>query len=181
MRRAAAFRLVRPWILLAGSTAIMVAASFATHLGAPGEAASEAAEHAEHAGLPTTVGPVGALLLLGILWLLRGRAFRPAWFLLMPFTAFAIQELAERLTEAPVPEPTAAATTLMQLLFGLLAFALARVVLRAARRFARFLACQPTQQRPSTVRRAWPVTGASIARLSAPAGAHFGRAPPIPT
>lgn len=164
--------------LLFASVAIMVAASVATHLiGA--QASGEAAERAEHAVVvPTFVGPLGALLLLGSIWLLRSAAFRPAWFLLLPPAALAIQELAERLGHGPEAEPSLLATVLVQLPFALLAFLLARVVLTAVRRVVRFLAAGTRRSRPRVVTSAWLTAAASIPPLPALPGAHRGRAPP---
>ena len=164
--------------LLLASVAIMVAASVATHLiGA--QATGEAAERAEHAvAVPTFIGPLGALLLLGGIWLLHRPAFRPAWFLLLPPAALAIQELAERLSHGPEAEPSLLATVLIQLPFALLAFLLARVVLTAVRRVVRFLAAGTRRSRPRVVASAWLTAAASIPPLPALAGAHLGRAPP---
>ena len=179
-RSSASLRLVHSWLLLIASTAVMAGASMATHIAGSAEGGSEAAEHAQHIAAPTIIGPLGALFLLAILWVLRGRALRPGWFLALPVLAFAIQEVAERMTEAAAPEPGIVATAITQVLFGLLAFALARVVLRTARRIAQFLARQPGRPRLPIDRRAWPVPLASFAEAQPPGGAHYGRAPPAP-
>lgn len=168
----------RTGAMLVVSAAIMAAASVATHLIGT-QASGEAAEHAEHAvAIPTFIGPLGAFLLLGIVWLLHRRAVRPIWFLLLPPVAFAIQEVAERLTVGPEAEPSFIATVLIQLPFALLAFLVARVVLTAVRRIVQVLTVGPSRPRPRVVVRAWPIPHLSIPSLSATPGAHPGRAPP---
>ena len=156
----------------------MAAASIATHLiGA--QASGEAAEHAEHAVVvPTFVGPLGALLLLGVVWLLHRRAFRPVWFLLLPPAAFAIQEIAERFLLGPEAEPSLLATVLIQLPFALLAFVAARFVLTVVRRVVRLLTAGPRRSRPRMTAPAWPTVQFSIPPLRLSDGAHQGRAPP---
>ena len=169
----------RTGVLLSASIAIMAAASVATHLiGA--QASGEAAEHAEHAVVvPTFIGPLGALLLLGIVWLLRRRTFRPVWFLLLPPTAFAIQEIAERFLLGPEAEPSLLATVLIQLPFALLAFVVARFVLTVVRRVVRLLTAGTRRSRPRVIAMAWPTVALSIPPLRLSAGAHQGRAPPV--
>lgn len=173
-------RLSRGGVLLFASVVIMAAASIATHLAADAAVPGEAAEHAEHVTVPTIVGPIGSLLLLGIFWLLRGRALRATWFLGLPPAAFVIQEFAERLTQGPEAEPGPLATVLTQLAFAFLAFVLARAVLGAVRRVVRFLAAAIRRPQRPVPALAWPATFASVANLPAPAGAHLGRAPPSP-
>ena len=168
----------RGGVLLFASVAIMAVASIATHLEASGAVLGEASEHAEHVTVPTIVGPIGGLLMLGTIWLLRGRVLRPAWFLALPPAAFMIQELAERLTQPQGPEPSLLATALTQLAFAFLAFLLARIVLGAVRRVVRFLAIASRRPRRPVPAPAWSTTFASVAKLPAPAGAHLGRAPP---
>lgn len=165
-------------MLLFASVAIMAAASVATHvIGA--RASGEAAERAEHAvAVPTIIGPLGALLLLGVIWLLHRRAVRPAWFLLLPPTAMAIQELAERIIVRPEAEPSLVATALIQLPFALLAFLLARAVLRAVRRVVRFLTDGTHRRRLRVVASVWPTARLAVPSLPAITGAHLGRAPP---
>lgn len=168
----------RTGAMLGVSAAIMAVASVATHLIGT-QARGEAAEHAEHAvAIPTFIGPLGAFLLLGIVWLLHRRAFRPVWFLLLPPVAFAIQELAERLTVGPEAEPSLIATVLIQLPFALLAFLVARVVLTAVRRIVHVLTVGPPRPGSRVVVRAWPIPNLSIPSLAATSGAHPGRAPP---
>ena len=168
----------RTGAMLVVSASIMAAASIATHLIGT-QASAEVAEHAEHAvAIPTFIGPFGALLLLGIAWLLHRRAFRPIWFLLLPPVGFAIQELAERLTVGAEAEPSLIATVLIQLPFALLAFLVARVVLTAVRRIVQVLTVCPPRPRPRVVIPAWPIPRLLIPSLSATPGAHPGRAPP---
>lgn len=165
-------------VLLATSVAIMAAASVATHLiGA--QAGGEAAERAEHAVvIPTFIGPLGALLLLGVVRLLHRRAFRPVWFLLLPPAAFAIQEIAERILLGPEAEPSLLATVLIQLPFALLAFVAARFVLTVVRRVVRLLTAATSRSRPRVAAAAWPTVRFSIPPFRLSAGAHRGRAPP---
>jgi hypothetical protein len=178
VRMPSSLRPSRSGVLLFASVVVMAAASIATHLAGAGGAPGEAAEHAEHVVVPTVVGPLGALALLGAIWLLRGRALRPAWFLVLPPAAFAMQELAERLTQGPETEPSLLATALTQLAFALLAFLLAHAILGAVRRVVRFLAVASRRTRRPVPAPAWPTTFASVAKLPAPPGAHLGRAPP---
>jgi hypothetical protein len=180
VRMPSSLRPSRGGVLLFASVVIMAAASIATHLAASGDVPGEAAEHAEHVAVPTVVGPIGALLLLGTIWLLRGRVLRPAWFLALPPAAFMIQELAERLTQGPEAEPSLLATVPTQLAFARLAFLLARAVLGAVRRVVQFLAVGRSRTRRPVPAPAWPATFASVAKLPAAAGAHLGRAPPYP-
>lgn len=168
---------------LAASAAIIVAASLATHLagvvGIAGEG-SEGVEHGTSASMPAVVGPLAAMLILGVLWLAKGRVLRPAWFLVLPPAAFVVQEVAERLTRPPEPEPSLVATALVQLIFALLAFLLARLVLTAVRRFMLFLADATARSRVRVPTRAWPPALVPLARRPAMRGAHLGRAPPDP-
>ena len=168
----------RASVLLGTSIAIMAAASIATHLiGA--QASGEAAEHTEHAvSAPTFIGPLGALLLLGVVWLLHRRALRPVWFLLLPPAAFVIQEIAERFLLGPEAEPTLLTTVLMQLPFAVLAFVVAQVVLTVVRRVVHLLTAVPHRSRPRVVVATWPIARLSIPPLALPQGAHQGRAPP---
>ena len=168
----------RASVLLGTSIAIMAAASIATHLiGA--QASGEAAEQTEHAvSAPTFIGPLGALLLLGVVWLLHRRAFRPVWFLLLPPAAFVIQEIAEQFLLGPEAEPSLLATVLIQLPFALLAFVLARLVLTVVRRVVRLLTAGTRRPRPRVIATVWPTARLSIPPLRLSAGAHQGRAPP---
>lgn len=157
---------------------IMAAASIATHMAGAAEASGEALEHAEHIAVPTVVGPIGALVLLGAFWLTRGRVLRPAWFLILPPAAFVSQELAERLTQAPAAEPGLITTGLTQMAFAVLAFFLARMLLVVVRRVVSFLGVAGRRPHRPVPALRWPTEFASIAKLPPPAGAHLGRAPP---
>lgn len=168
----------RTSVLLGTSLAIMTAASVATHLiGVP--ASGEAAEQTEHAlAVPTFIGPLGALFLLGVVRLLHRRAFRPVWFLVLPPAAFVIQEIAERFVLGPEAEPNLLATAMIQLPFALLAFVVARFVLTVVRRVVRLLTAGTRRSRPRMTATAWPTVRLSIPPLRPSAGVHQGRAPP---
>ena len=168
----------RGGVLLLISVVIMASASIATHMAGGADMSGEPPEHAEHVAVPTVVGPIGALLLLGALWLLRGRVLRPTWFFVLPPAAYVIQELTERLTQAPAAEPGPLATGLTQVAFAVLAFVLARVLLGVVRRVVRFLRVASHRGRHPVPAFGWPPAFAQIAKLPAPAGAHLGRAPP---
>src|SRR5712691_8857877 len=81
-------RLSRGSVILIASVVVMTAASMIAHLAGGEGPSGEAAEHAERVGVLTVVGPLAALLLLGVVWLLRGRSLRPVWFLFMSPLAF---------------------------------------------------------------------------------------------
>ena len=179
MGQRVAVRPARTGVLLAASVGIMAAASVATHvIGA--QASGEAAEQSEHAVVvPTFIGPLGALLLLGAVWLLRRRGMRPVWFLLLPPAAFAIQELAERFLLGPEAEPSLLATVLIQLPFALLAFALARMVLTVVRRVVQILTAATAGSRQPIATSTWSTVRLSIPPRPTPSGIHLGRAPPF--
>ena len=141
-RSSASLRLVHSWLLLIASTAVMAGASMATHIAGSAEGGSEAAEHAQHIAAPTIIGPLGALSCSPSCGC-AGSTPPARLVLALPVLAFAIQEVAERMTEAAAPEPGIVATAITQVLFGLLAFALARVVLRTARRIAQSSPASP--------------------------------------
>ncbi len=129
----------------------VVAAHWVAYLIAVPDAGSRrtllaATGHAYAAWLPMAVGALGSLavLLLGALILGRGSSLqrtrlRPGAFLALPPIAFALQEHAERLRVGygspwhVWQEPTFWRGLLLQLPFGLLAYGLARLLLRASR------------------------------------------------
>ena len=111
--------------------------------------------------LPFALGVAGAVtvlsLLVGAADAARGRVARPlpAWsFALLPLVAFTVQEHVERwLYSGVVPWHEFAAPTFLpglalQLPFGLAAYVVARLLLRAAERLGRALAPAPPPPRP---------------------------------
>ena len=176
-------------LLVAASVLVMVLASVMTHLAAAGEASGaagrEAGEAAERGAVlvPPVVGPLGALLLLGLVWLIRRRTLGPAWFLLLPPVAFAIQELTERLSHAqslPLAggEPSLLAAFLVQVPFAILAFFLARLLRAAIRRVVELLHMPRTAPSLRAATLGWPLPPLALPDRWALAGAHSGRGPP---
>jgi hypothetical protein len=134
------------WVL---AVPVMVAGTFAAHsvtavlVAARGEAGSEAGERhggGAPAGLTLLLGFALALL-LGILWqrALRRRESGPtaATFVALPALAFLASEVLERLLGVesfpfqPALEPRLLLGLALQLPFGLVAFLVARLLLRA--------------------------------------------------
>ena len=141
-------------VALAGCLVAHVVA-YAVAAPAPGP---HAAAHGYLDHLPLIGGAALAVVLGAALWhALRGRAgTRPSPWLhaVLPPAAFALQEHLERL-EAPallVGEPTFLVGLALQLPFGLLAWLLARAILRAADVLGALLA-SPPRPRPAPVRR----------------------------
>ena len=110
---------------------------------------------------PLVLGVVGAAEFVGVGWVLAGSVRRslprpvPAWtFGLLPMLCFTLQELLERrLASSSFPwwmvlQPTFRVGLLLQLPFGLAAYLMAKLLLRAADRVGRAL------RRPVT-RPAW--------------------------
>jgi len=179
----------RSGVLLAATVLVMVVGSLVTHLAAAGEPSfgvgAEAGEAAEHGAIlvPPVVGPLGALLLLGLVWLVRRRALGPAWFLLLPPVAFGIQELTEWLFHAGSlslvgGEPSLLAALLVQVPFAILAFVLARLLRAAIRRVVGFLNVPTTAPALRAGVLAWPLPPLVLPDRWALAGAHSGRGPP---
>lgn len=169
----------RTGALLASSIVVMAFASFATHLSGSGdaEATGEAAEHAA-VMLPPVIGPLTTLLLVGFVRFIRRRSLGPAWFLLLPPLAFALQEVTERLVNGHMAEPSILATALIQVPFALLAYLLARILRAAVIRVARFLAMRQALPRLRLAGPSWLATPLVVALVPAAVGWHRGRAPP---
>ncbi len=140
---------------------------------------------------PMLLGALGAAELIGVGWVFAGSARRslqrpvPAGaFALMPLLGFTLQELLERwLAGAPFPwwivlQPTFRVGLLLQLPFALIAFLVARLLLRATEQAGRAL--RPRAQRPalgsSSVH--WHVLNVWRPRPAALAVGHAGRGPP---
>lgn len=176
----------RRGLLLTLALVGMVLASSVTHLTGGGSAeAREAGEAAEHGAaiLPPIAGPLGALLLVGLITRVRRWTLGPAWFLALPPTAFLLQELVERAMGAGgLPgvgsEPSLVATVFLQLPFAVVAFVLARALRGAIRRVSRFLRAAGAPARLRAPLRIWLVVPRPPAIPTTLAGAHFGRAPP---
>jgi hypothetical protein len=164
----------------------MVAASVVTHLAAGPEAdGAEAGEAAGHGAVlvPPLLGPLGALFLLGFVWLVRHRAPSPVWFLLMPPVALAIQELAERLLHAEsLPlvggEPSLLTTLLVQVPFAVVAFVLANLLRAAIQRVVQLLKVHVTVPSFRPAVSAWAMPPLAFPDSRTLAGAHSGRGPP---
>ena len=146
---------------------------------------AEAGEGAGHGALlvPPVVGPLGALMVLAFVWLVRRRSPGPAWFLLLPPAAFGIQELTERLFHAGSlslvgGEPSPLAAFLVQVPFAILAFLLARLLRVAIRRVTGFLTLPRTAPALRVAALAWPLPPLALPDRWALVGAHSGRGPP---
>jgi hypothetical protein len=165
---------------------------------------SEATEHLErvstaHAGTATLgvaagLAPFAAVALIVVaagLWTrTRGRSWRGAgagWFLILPAVAYITGELLERLlsggSEAlslhSLHEPGLMLALALQVPFGAVAFAIARLLLAAARAIvAKIRRLVPAAQR---LRRAdvAPVTWIAPARWTCLVGARGLRGPPV--
>jgi hypothetical protein len=141
---------------------------------------------------PFLAGIGGALELVAFVWILSCavRARRPThvppWaFALLPPLAFVIQEIAERWVAAgsfpwwAVLQPTFGAGLLLQLPFAFLAYLLARLLMRAARRVAPVLrgaSGRPAPARPALV---WLPVAPLQAAGRVLAGGHLARGPPL--
>ena len=141
--------------------------------------------------LPFALGVVGAVtalsLVIGVLDAARGRPGRPlpAWaFALLPFAAFALQEHLELwLYSGVVPWHEYAAPTFLpglglQIPFGLAAYLVVRLLLRAAERLGRALASSPPRPKVVAVVAA-PTPGPDLARPAPIARGLAKRGPPI--
>jgi hypothetical protein len=140
---------------------------------------------------PTLLGFVFAaefvaagFVLVGTVRRSRQRAV-PAWaFALLPMLGFTLQEFLERwMAGSPFPwwmvlQPTYRVGLLLQLPFALIAYLLARLLLRAADRVGRIL--RGAVARPSLVSLSlrWGVLEICRPRRGALAGGHSGRGPP---
>jgi hypothetical protein len=165
---------------------------------------SETTEHLERAsithgipatfGVATVVAPFAAVALIVFaarLWSKgRGRSWRgagPGWFLILPALAYVTGELLERVTSGgsealslhALREPGLLLALALQIPFGVVAYAIARLLLAAARAIvARVRAPVPDQQRPQRVD-VEPATWIAPARWSCLVGARGLRGPPV--
>jgi hypothetical protein len=141
--------------------------------------------------LPVLIGIVFAAELVGLGWVLAGSVRRslrrpvPAWaFALLPMLAFTLQEFFERwLSGSPFPwsmvlQPTFRVGLLLQLPFALVAYLVARLLLRVADRVGRVLRAITTRPRVGGVSLSWVVLEVCSPRRREPASRHSGRGPP---
>jgi hypothetical protein len=122
--------------------------------------------HGYMSALPLALGVAGAVVALSlaasVVDAARGRGVRslPPWaFALLPLAGFGLQEYVERWLAwgsfpwAAALEPTFLIGIALQLPFGALAFGVARVLLRTARRLGRrFARVSPPRPRPAPFR-----------------------------
>ncbi len=144
-----------------------------------------------HGYVPMLLAMAGALDLVAAGWVFAGSLRRtlqrpvPAWaFALMPLLCFTLQEFLERwLSGAPFPwwmvlQPTFRIGLLLQLPFALVAFLVARVLLRVADGAGhrlRHRAPRPARFGSSV---GWVALGGATWPGRAPATTHAGRGPP---
>jgi hypothetical protein len=195
-----------PWVI---ALPLAFAGSWVAHLVgralAPGAIeGSEAAEHLEratvtHGGPPTlavaaVVAPLVAVALVVFAarsWTkARGRSWRGAraiWFLILPAVAYASGELLERLTSGgsealslhALREPGLLLALALQIPFGVVAYAIARLLLAAALGIvARVRRAVPETRRPQRAD-VEPKTWIPPARWSCLVGARGVRGPPV--
>jgi|SRR5450755_251404 hypothetical protein len=141
--------------------------------------------------VPMLLGLSFAAEIVGVGWVLAGcvrRSLRrpvPAWaFALLPMLGFTLQEFFERwLSGSSFPwwmvlQPTFRVGLLLQLPFALVAYMVARLLLRAADRVGRIL--RGAVARPSLIGASlrWVVLEVCPPRRGALANGHSGRGPP---
>jgi hypothetical protein len=143
--------------------------------------------------LPLVLGGAGALELVAMGWAVVcvvrrcPRAPAPAWaFALLPFVGFTLQEFLERWLAGSsfpwwmVEQPTFRLGLLLQLPFALVAFVLARFLLRVAEEVGRAL--RPIAQprlRLADAGVSWSVRYVRSPRGTVLAGCHASRGPPV--
>src|SRR2546423_11169412 len=145
--------------------------------------------HGYMARLPLVFAACAAIELIAFFTAVVGSLRRkaappvPAWaFGLLPPLGFAVQECLERwLSGALFPwwmvlQPTFRIGLLLQLPFGLAAYLVARLLLRAADEVGRALGRQPRCPQVG-LSPAWAVSPSWVPRLSV-VGSHAGRGPP---
>lgn len=194
-----------PWVI---ALPLAFAGSWVAHLVgralAPGAIeGSEAAEHLEratvtHGGPPTlavaaVVAPFVAVALVVFaarLWKARGRSWRgpgAIWFLILPGVAYVVGELLERLSSGgsealslhALREPGLLLALAFQIPFGVVAYAIARLLLAAALAIvARVRRAVPETRRPQRAD-VEPITWLPPARWSCLVGARGLRGPPV--
>src|SRR5450755_653959 len=141
--------------------------------------------------VPMLLGLSFAAEIVGVGWVLAGcvrRSLRrpvPAWaFALLPMLGFTLQEFFERwLSGSSFPwwmvlQPTFRVGLLLQLPFALVAYMVARLLLRAADRVGRRLRGPAGRFGLGFVSLTWVVRDFCSPRLGALASGHAGRGPP---
>jgi hypothetical protein len=165
---------------------------------------SEATEQLERAGIlrggASTLGAaavlapfvaVALIVFAARLWTrAQGRSWRgagPGWFLILPALAYVTGEFLERLTSGgsnvlslhALREPGLLLALALQIPFGAIAYAIARLLLAAARAFlARVRASAPEHQRSHRAKLE-PISWIVPARWSCLVGARGLRGPPV--
>jgi hypothetical protein len=143
--------------------------------------------------LPLVLGAAGALELVAIGWAVAcvvrrcPRAPVPAWaFALLPLVGFTLQECFERWLAGSsfpwwvVEQPTFRVGLLLQLPFALVAFLLARYLLRVADEVGRALRAIAQQRlRLTDAGVSWSVRDVRSPRGAALANCHASRGPPV--
>lgn len=169
------------------SVPVALAGCLAAHVAAYALAPPEASAghvHGYLAQLPLVGGGALGVVLAAAVWhALRGRAGSrpsPALFAVLPPLAFVLQEHVERLGEPVLVllEPTFLVGLVLQLPFGLLAWLLARAILRAAEALGALLAPPPRPWLPAPLRLHSPQLFLPCPAL---AGAGSERGPPAPS
>jgi hypothetical protein len=199
-------RLRLPWVI---ALPIAFAGSWTAHVVGRAIAAgsiegSEATEHFERAtsthggatplGVAAVLAPFVAIALIVLAarsWTkARGRSWRGAgarWFLVLPAVAYVTGELLERITNGGsealnfhvLREPGLLLALVLQVPFGALAYAIARLLLAAGRAIvAKVRKSVPDTQRPQRSD-VGPVARIAPARWSCLVGARGVRGPPV--
>jgi hypothetical protein len=141
--------------------------------------------------VPMLLGLAFAAELVGLGWVLAGslrRSLRgpvPAWaFALLPMLGFTVQEFLERLLSGAsfpwwiVLQPTFRVGLLIQVPFAIVAYVLAKLLLRAADRVERALRAAVPRPTIAPVAAGWVLVEVCSRRRGALAGGHAGRGPP---
>ena len=192
MRRCAAWLVAIP-LMLVGSQAAHV---FSYRIVYPQEQVRWrvllATGHGYFSYWPLVCGVVGGVLLVGFVAGMVSSARRrgprplPAWaFALLPLVGFTVQEFTERwLAGSNFPwwmvlQPTFRIGLAFQLPFALLAFLLARLLLRAAEQVVRALRGRTERPKPLAALPRWFALTVWPPRVAALADGHAVRGPPL--
>ena len=176
-----------PWLV---ALPCMAVGSVAAHAAGALVPAVRSERDVEHGHIGSTIAPVLGLVLALFLVVLLGRLTRrraagAALFFLLPPLAWVFQEGAERvLASESMPftgalEPSLLLGLLLQLPFGLAAYAVARLVFAAARRIFAVRRAQPPAAAPTLERAARPSDLTPLRRLGALVDGRSSRGPPL--